>query len=242
MWASRPRSCPGGLKIKWHFSPPADIYRWMQEPADTELLRQYAEHNSETAFAALVTRHVNLVYSAALRKTEDPYAAEEVTQAVFIILAKKARVMRRGTILSGWLYQAARLTAAGFLRREIRGVRREQEAYMQSLSNGGGDAPSYQTGCEVWPRIVPLLEDAMGRLNEKERNAIVLRFFEGKTFQEIGAVLDGSETRPRNGLAGRWKSCAGFSSSAAWIRRRRPSRRRFPPIPFKPRRWRWQKP
>lgn len=155
----------------------------MQEQADIELLRQYAEQNSEAAFAELVTRYVNLVYSAAARKTGNLHAAEEITQAVFIILAKKAGSLREGTILSGWLYQTTRLTAANFLRHEIRRGQREQEAYMQSMSNE----------TDAWPEIAPLLEDAMDRLNEKERNAIVLRFFEGRSFQEIGAEINGSE-------------------------------------------------
>src|SRR5215469_3023706 len=124
----------------------------MQEQADIELLRQYAEQNSEAAFGELVTRYVNLVYSAAARKTGSLDAAEEITQAVFIILAKKAKSLRKETILSGWLYQTTRLTAANFRRNEIRRARREQEAYMQSLSNES----------ESWPEIEPLLEDAMG--------------------------------------------------------------------------------
>ena len=161
----------------------------MQESQDRELVRQYVRDNSDEAFAALVSRHVNLVYSAALRKTGNPVAAEEVTQAVFVILAKKANGLLRHAALSGWLYQAARLTAANFLRTEIRRTRREQEAYMQSLSN--------QTGPEIWPQIMPLLEDAMGRLGEKDRNALVLRFFEGKSFQEIGAVFGVSENAAR---------------------------------------------
>src|SRR5579862_7406702 len=107
----------------------------MQETADIELLRQYAELNSEAAFAELVNRYVNLVYSAAARETGNLHAAEEITQAVFIILAKKAGSLRKGTILSAWLYQTTRLTAANFLRQEIRRGQREQEAYMQSLSN-----------------------------------------------------------------------------------------------------------
>ena len=161
----------------------------MQESQDRELLRQYTRENSDEAFAALVTRHVNLVYSAALRKTGNPAAAEEVTQAVFVILAKKANGLMRHTALSGWLYQAARLTAANFLRTEIRRARREQEAYMQSLSN--------QTEPEIWPQIMPLLEDAMGRLGEKDRNALALRFFEGKSFQEIGTAFGVSENAAR---------------------------------------------
>src|SRR5215469_16217951 len=163
----------------------------MQEPSDTDLLRQYTEQNSEAAFETLVSRHVNLVYSAALRKTGNFHAAEEVAQAVFIILAKKAGSLRKETILSGWLYQAARLTAGNFLRNEIRRVRREQEAYMNPDSNEP----------ELWPQIVPLLEDAMGRLNEKERNVIVLRYFEEKSFQEIGTALGGSENAAKKRAA-----------------------------------------
>ena len=134
-----------------------------------ELLRQYADRNSDEAFAALVARHVNLVYAAALRKTGNADAAAEITQAVFIILSKKAGRLSQRTILSGWLYQTTRLAAANFLRTEIRRVRREQEAYMQSLAN--------ETEPELWPQMAPLLEDAMGQLREKDRNAIALRFF-----------------------------------------------------------------
>jgi len=164
----------------------------MQEAADTELLRQYAEQESEAAFAALVTRHVNLVYSAALRKAGTPDAAEEITQAVFIILARKARALRRETILAGWLYRTAQLTAANFLRTEIRRIRREQEAYMRSLSNEDGSRPG-AAAADAWLQIGPLLEDAMERLNEKEHHAVVLRFFEKKSFQEIGRAFGGTE-------------------------------------------------
>ena len=161
----------------------------MHEMADMALLAQYTRENSEAAFAALVSRHVNLVYSAALRKTGNPHAAEEITQAVFIILAQKAGRLRPATILSGWLYQTARLTAANFLRTEIRRARRESEAYMQSL------AP--ETDPEIWRHIQPLLDDALGRLGEKDRNAVALRFFEQKSYAEIGATLNASENAAR---------------------------------------------
>src|ERR1039457_7055163 len=107
----------------------------MQEMDDNALLREYIERDSEEAFAALVTRHVNKVYSVALRLTGNPHSAEEITQAVFVILAKKSRHLGRRVILSGWLYQTARLTAVTFIRSGIRRARREQEAYMQTLSN-----------------------------------------------------------------------------------------------------------
>jgi RNA polymerase sigma factor (sigma-70 family) len=187
----------------------------MQEVADMELLRQYADRNSDEAFAALVARHVNLVYAAALRKTGNADAAGEITQAVFIILAQKAGRLSQRTILSGWLYQTTRLTAANFLRTEIRRVRREQEAYMQSLAN--------ETEPELWPQMAPLLEDAMGQLGEKDRNAIALRFFEGKSFQEIGAAFGASENAAKKRVAHaleklhRYFSKHGVSSTTAVI-------------------------
>src|SRR5437016_5135768 len=100
----------------------------MQELDDVALLREYVECDSEEAFAALVTRHINKVYSVALRHTRNPHQAEEITQAVFVILAVKARHLRKGVILSGWFYQTARLSAMSFLRSEIRRTGREQEA------------------------------------------------------------------------------------------------------------------
>src|SRR4030095_13674754 len=97
------------------------------------------------------------------------HAAGEVTQAVFILLARKAHRLRRETVLSGWLYHTATLTAANFVRAEIRRARREKEAYMQALAN----EPE-----EDFAAIAPLLEDGMAELRKKDRNAIVLRFFE----------------------------------------------------------------
>ncbi len=158
----------------------------MEDQTDMDLLRQYAGRNSDTAFAALVSRHVNLVYSAALRKTGNPDAAEEITQAVFVILAQKAGRIPDRTILPGWLYQTARLTALSFLKSEIRRARREQEAFMQTELNHA--APD-----ETWAQLAPLLDDAMGDLNEKERAAVVLRFFGGKSFAEVATASGVSE-------------------------------------------------
>jgi len=161
----------------------------MQNLADSELLRQYVHQDSDAAFAALQARHANLVFSVALRRTGSPQAAQEISQAVFTILAKKARKLGEKTLLSGWLYHAARLTALNFRRDEIRRARREQEAYMQSLTR--------ETESEIWPQIAPLLEDAMARLSEKDRDAIVLRYFEGKSFAEIARAAGATENVAR---------------------------------------------
>jgi len=107
----------------------------MPELDDQELLREFAEAHSEAAFTELVARYVNLVYSTALRFSGNPQHAEEVTQAVFIVLARKAASIGKKAILSGWLYQTARLTAANVVKSEIRRQCREQEAYMQSTLN-----------------------------------------------------------------------------------------------------------
>ena len=152
----------------------------MPESDDIALLKQYAE-GDESAFATLVERYVHLVYSAALRQVGNFSQAEEITQAVFIILTQKAKSLGPKTILSGWLYQTARLTAANLQRSEIRRQQREQEAYMESLLT--------EPAVNVWPQIAPLLDDAMGHLNEKDRNVVVLRFFQNKSAAEIGDVL-----------------------------------------------------
>src|SRR6185437_4936473 len=119
----------------------------MVELDDRALLRRFAEDESEQAFATLVSRHVNLVFSVAMRRVGNPHAAEEVAQAVFIILARKANSLGAKTVLPGWLYHTTPLTAGNYLRGEIRRQKREQEAYMTSLLN--------QPDVEDWPRIAP---------------------------------------------------------------------------------------
>jgi RNA polymerase sigma factor (sigma-70 family) len=157
----------------------------MQHLADNELLAEYLEKNSEEAFATLVARHINKVYSVALRHVGNPHQAEEITQAVFIILLRKARTLRRGTIISGWLYHTARLTAVTFVRSEIRRARREQEACMETLLSESDE--------NAWQQMAPLLDDAVAKLGATERNAVVLRFFDGKSMREVGAGLGISE-------------------------------------------------
>src|SRR5690349_7625619 len=100
---------------------------------DMELLRDYTRNNSEQAFAALVSRYVNLVYSVAIRQVRDSHLAEEITQAVFIILAQKAGSFDDKVILPGWLCRTAHYASANALKLQRRRERREQEAYMRSL-------------------------------------------------------------------------------------------------------------
>ena len=163
------------------------MFRQMTD--DMALVREYARTRSETAFAALVSRHLNLVYSVALREIRDPHLAEEVTQAAFIILARKAGALGPKTILSGWLCRTARYVSAEMLRSQRRRQKREQEAYMQSLLN--------ETAADAWIQIAPLLETAMAQLGEQEHNAIVLRFYEGKALKQVGAALGTGEDAAR---------------------------------------------
>ena len=148
---------------------------------DVALLREYAQSNSEQAFAALVSRHVNLVYSVAIRQVRNPHLAEEITQGVFIILARKAKSLSPKTILSGWLCRTARNIAANTLRTERRRQFHEQESQMQSLLN--------EPDSTAWNQIAPLLDEALNCLGEKEHDAVVLRFFEGQDLKQVGGSL-----------------------------------------------------
>jgi uncharacterized protein (TIGR03435 family) len=154
----------------------------MHDIPDAGLLEEFARSESEEAFAALVQRHLNLVYSTALRNTGHAHAAEEITQAVFIVLARRAGSLGRKTVLAGWLYHTARLTAANWLRAETRRIRREQEAFMQStLEESPPEA--------IWAELSPHLDNAMAHLGATDRDALVLRYFQNKSLSEVGEAL-----------------------------------------------------
>ena len=149
---------------------------------DVELLREYAAHQSEAAFETLVTRHVGLVHSAALRQVRHAQLAEEITQTVFIILARKAGSLGPRTILPGWLYRTTRYAAGAALKMQSRRERREQEAHMQAIVEQPGSDP-------VWEQLSPLLDEALAQLREKDRAAILVRYFQNKDLREVGAAL-----------------------------------------------------
>lgn len=152
---------------------------------DLELLRQYAANNSEEAFTILAERYVNLVYSAAQRQVRNPHLAEEIAQAVFLILARKAGSIPSGTIMPGWFIRTTRYAAANAIRREQTRQHHEREAMTATLQLSESDA--------AWERIAPLLDEALVGLREKDRDALVLRFFEKKSFREVGDALGTSE-------------------------------------------------
>jgi RNA polymerase sigma factor (sigma-70 family) len=157
---------------------------------DLALLREYAASRSEAAFETLVSRWVRFVYSAALRQVRDPHLAGEVTQAVFIILARKAGTIREGAVLSGWLFKTVRFAALAQSRAAMRRRQREQEAYMQSKIPP--DAPN-----ELWEQIAPLLDEGLAQLGEKDRQAVLLRFFEGRSLADVGGRLGMGEDAAR---------------------------------------------
>jgi len=157
---------------------------------DAELLGRYVEERSESAFAELIRRHVDLVYSAALRVVNgDRHRAEDVTQEVFSELARQARPLSRHPTLAGWLYTTTRRMALRAVRTEIRRTHREQEAMNQFLTEPGAEPE--------WERLRSVLEEAMHELNEKDRLALLLRFFQNKGLKDVGAALGLNENSAR---------------------------------------------
>jgi RNA polymerase sigma factor (sigma-70 family) len=156
----------------------------MMTTSDLDLLKAFASRHSEEAFATLVRRHLNLVYSAALRQVRSLQLAEEVSQSVFSDLAQNAQKLRPGTVLTAWLYQVTRRTAIDVVRREARRQLREQIATEMNAMNATDDD---------WTHIEPLLDEAMHALDEADRSAVLLRYFENKSLREVGRILGTSE-------------------------------------------------
>src|ERR1035437_10267800 len=188
----------------------------MQAMDDLTLLREYATRNSEAAFETVVTRRVGFVYAAALRQVRDPHLAEEITQAVFIILAQKAGRISDKTILCGWLFKTTRYAAIAQTRDHAKRQQRELEVQMQTELQSAAPDP-------LWEQMSPLLDEALASLGETDRQAVLLRFFENKSLAEVGSHLGTGEDTARKRVSRaleklhRYFSQRGVSSTTAII-------------------------
>lgn len=159
---------------------------------DAELLRRYAEEKSEPAFAELVRRHLPLVYSCALRRVGgDSQLAEDVAQQVFAEVARRAMALASRPVLAGWLFTSTRFAASKAIRTRQRRLEREQEAYIMQ-EPGRNLNPAVD-----WDKTRPVLDDVIDELNERDRAAILLRFFEHRDFASIGARLNFTDNAAR---------------------------------------------
>jgi RNA polymerase sigma factor (sigma-70 family) len=159
---------------------------------DTTLLHRFIEDRAEAAFTELVQRHLSLVYGTALRRVGgDVHLAEDVTQTVFISLARKAASLRNHASLAGWLYVSAHRATAEVVRREQRRKQREASTHSMNITSTSDDPtvdPAY---------LRPLLDDALVKLKTDDREAVVLRFYAQRSFAEIGTTLRITEEAAR---------------------------------------------
>lgn len=159
---------------------------------DATLLKHYAETHAETAFAEIVRRYVDRVFSGALRRVGgDVQLAEDVTQQVFVALARKAHVVAQHPVPSAWLHTTTRHEAANVVRAERRRKAREQAALDMDASNPNSPAP------DAWRQIEPMLDAALDDLDEADRSAVLLRFIDRRAYAEIGETLRVSEDAAR---------------------------------------------
>jgi RNA polymerase sigma factor (sigma-70 family) len=174
----------------------------MSVSTDCELVAAYAARGSENAFRALVTRHVNLVYATALRQVGDTALAEEITQNVFIALARKAPRLAGIQTLAGWLHRTAIFEAKARVRAELRRGRREEMAAEAAALQREGTSPL--------EALVPLLDEGLLNLRDGDRLALVLRFFEERSLRDVGAALGVDEDAARKRVSRALERLAGF--------------------------------
>jgi RNA polymerase sigma factor (sigma-70 family) len=172
--------------------------------SDTDLLRDFVEARSERAFTELVRRRVDFVYGTALRQLAgDRHRAEDITQEVFIALARKASSLLRHPELLGWLYTTTHFAAVNTIRREQRCRRREEEVLAMTDSTDSALSPAN------WAHLRPVLDAAMHELSERDRQIVLLRYFDRQSFATIAATLGLTDNGGRKKLRCRRRSVAG---------------------------------
>ncbi len=160
--------------------------------SDSDLLRQYACERSQAAFSQLVKNHLDMVFSAAKRRLRgDESLAAEAAQDVFLSVSRHAESLASHPVLAAWLHTATRNAAANLLRRERRKQQHtEQFAAMNEME-------SAEPGSDVWDEVRDFLDDALDALPQVDRQAILLRFFEGRTYLDVSSRLGMSEEAAR---------------------------------------------
>lgn len=156
---------------------------------DSQLIAEYNAGHSEEAFAALVRQHISLVFATALRQAGDAQAAEDITQNVFVALARSCGKLGSHPTIAGWLYRTTLNKSREWIRSELRRRKRESIAINLQLNNLKGDS--------VWAPLVPLLDEALLEVPEPDRLAVVLHYMEGRPFDEVGMALGTSPDAAR---------------------------------------------
>src|SRR5262245_21749143 len=172
--------------------------------ADFELLRDFVRRGDQAAFSAVVHRHLDLVYGTALRKVENPGDTQEIAQNVFAALARKAWQFAPDDSLPAWLHRTALLEAREWWRGELRRRRREQTAVELGTTMKPSDPqPALRA-------LVPLLDEALLSLREKDRTALLLRYYESQPLRDVGATLGVGEDAAQKRVAGALEQLAQF--------------------------------
>jgi RNA polymerase sigma factor (sigma-70 family) len=160
---------------------------------DITLLQTFVAEHSDAAFRALVELRIDFVHATALRQVGgDAHLAREVTQNVFLDLARKARTLAGRPNLTGWFYTSTRFAAAKAQRTRGRRMNYETKAHAMHEILSSASGPAIE-----WNELRPVIDDALGELGENDRNAILLRFFEGRSHAEVGTAIGLAENSAR---------------------------------------------
>ena len=162
---------------------------------EPQLLKAFVERRSEAAFQPLIDRYGGLVYGTAFRYTGNAQLAEEVAQDVFVTLARKAHQISESR-LGGWLHRTAINKARNANQKETN-RRNAMKCYADNLPS----APESAAGSDAWQNAISHLDEAIDRLGHKDRDALILRFFEGRTYREMGQMMGKSEEASRKQTA-----------------------------------------